>query len=125
MAGGNAPGAGQLRNQNADRGLWVAIQRPQIQLATDLAGRAHEIEDWHSRQNSGADRWIIRRPTAARDATIPPANILTITASAALAAPRQKKPPTINRPAPMSGAEWWQNKGNSEEMDGVPYRSRR
>ena len=51
------------------------------------------------------------------------AAILTITASAALAEPRQKQPPTINRPVPISGAEWWQNKGIAEEM-GVPYRSR-
>ena len=51
--------------------------------------------------------------------------ILTITASAALAAPRQKQPPTINRPGPMSGAEWWQNKGIAEDMVGVPYRPRR
>ena len=61
------------------------------------------------------------------------AAILTITASAALAAPRQKQPPTINRPepptinrpAPISGAEWWQNRGIAEEMNGVPYRPRR
>src|SRR5712672_1725159 len=51
------------------------------------------------------------------------AAFLTITASAALAEPRQKQPPTINRPVPISGAEWWQNKGIAEEM-GVPYRSR-
>jgi hypothetical protein len=53
------------------------------------------------------------------------AAILTIAASAAVAAPRQKQPPTIYRPAPMSGAEWWQNKGISEELLGVPYRPRR
>jgi hypothetical protein len=53
------------------------------------------------------------------------AAILTITPSAALAEPRQKEPPTIDRPAPMSGAEWWQNKGISEELLGVPYRPRR
>jgi hypothetical protein len=53
------------------------------------------------------------------------AAILTITASAAFAAPREKKPPTINRPAPISSAEWWQNRGNAEEMVGVPYRPRR
>jgi hypothetical protein len=52
------------------------------------------------------------------------AAIFTITASAALAAPRQKQPPTINRPAPISGSEWWQNRGNAEEMDGVVYRPR-
>ena len=34
-------------------------------------------------------------------------------------------PPTINRPAPISGAEWWQNKGIAEDMVGVPYRPRR
>ena len=53
------------------------------------------------------------------------AAILTLTASAAaLAAPRQKHPPTVNRPtAPMSGAEWWQNQGNAEDM-GIPYRRR-
>jgi hypothetical protein len=45
---------------------------------------------------------------------------LTITASAALAAPRQKQPPTINRPAPILSGEWWQNKGNAEELVGVP-----
>ena len=48
------------------------------------------------------------------------AALLTITASAAVAAPRQKEPPTVNHPTPMSGAEWWQNKGNAEDM-GVPY----
>jgi hypothetical protein len=50
------------------------------------------------------------------------AAILTLTASAAFAAPRQK-PPTINQPAPLPG-EWWQNRGNAEEMDGVVYRPR-
>ena len=53
------------------------------------------------------------------------AAILTITASATLAEPRQNQPPTINRPAPISGAEWWQNQGIAEEMIGVPYRPRR
>jgi hypothetical protein len=64
------------------------------------------------------------------------AAILTITASAAEAAPRKKKqPPTINRPvpvpsgvnrsSPMSGAEWFQDKGVSEELKGVPYQPRR
>jgi len=54
------------------------------------------------------------------------AAILTITASAAVAAPRQKQQPLINRPAPtpISGSEWWQNRGNAEEMDGVIYRPR-
>ena len=50
------------------------------------------------------------------------AAILTITASAALAAPRNKQPPTINRPALISGAEWWQNRGIAEEMMGIVYR---
>jgi hypothetical protein len=53
------------------------------------------------------------------------AAILTLTASAALAAPRQNPPPTINRPAPILPGEWWQNKGAAEEMVGVPYRGRR
>ena len=50
------------------------------------------------------------------------AAILTITASAALAAPRKKQPPTINRPALISGAEWWQSRGIAEEMVGIVYR---
>jgi hypothetical protein len=61
------------------------------------------------------------------------AAILTITATAALTAPRQaalagprqKQPPTINRPAPISGAEWWQNRSAAEEMVGVRYRGNR
>jgi hypothetical protein len=51
------------------------------------------------------------------------AAILTITASAALAAPSQK-PPTINQPAPLPG-EWWQNKGVVEDDMGMVYRRRR
>src|SRR5712671_2779114 len=50
------------------------------------------------------------------------AAILTITASAALAAPRKKQPPTINRPVLISGADWWQNRGIAEEMVGIVYR---
>jgi hypothetical protein len=53
------------------------------------------------------------------------AAILTITASAALAAPRQKQAPTIKPPAPISGAQWWQDKGIAEDMIGVDYRPRR
>jgi len=54
------------------------------------------------------------------------AAILTITASAALAAPRQRPPETINRPTvPMSGAEWFQNRGVVEDDMGLVYRRRR
>jgi hypothetical protein len=49
------------------------------------------------------------------------AALLATAASAAFAAPRQAQPATINRPPPATGAEWWQDKGNSEDM-GVPYR---
>jgi hypothetical protein len=51
--------------------------------------------------------------------------ILTITASAAVAAPRQKQPPTITPPAPITGAEWWQNKGVVEDDMGSVYHRRR
>ena len=51
------------------------------------------------------------------------AAILTITASAALAAPREKTPPMISRPAPLPG-EWWQNRGNVEDDMGLVYRRR-
>ena len=53
------------------------------------------------------------------------AAILTLTAFAALAAPRQKHAETINRPAPISGAEWFQNKGVVEDDMGMVYRPRR
>jgi hypothetical protein len=48
------------------------------------------------------------------------AAIVATTASAAFAAPRQSPPPTVNRPAPNTGAEWWQDKGNADDM-GVAY----
>ena len=44
--------------------------------------------------------------------------ILTITASAALAAPRQRPDETINT-VPMSGVEWFQNRGVVEEDMGM------
>jgi hypothetical protein len=53
--------------------------------------------------------------------------ILMINVSAAVAAPRQKNQALVNRPppitVPITGAEWWQNKGISEEV-GIPYRRR-
>ena len=52
------------------------------------------------------------------------AAILTITASAAVAAPRQKQQPLINRPAPLPG-EWWQNRGIVEDDMGMVFRRRR
>ena len=54
------------------------------------------------------------------------AAILTITASAALAAPRQKPPETIDRPTvPMSSAERFQTRGVVEDDMGMVYRPRR
>jgi hypothetical protein len=54
------------------------------------------------------------------------AAILTITASAALAAPRQRPDETINRPTvPMTGAEHFQSRGVVEEDIGSVYRPRR
>ena len=56
--------------------------------------------------------------------------VLMINVSAAGAAPRQKNQALINRPAPIAvsrpgtGAEWWQDKGYSEEVVGIPYRRR-
>jgi hypothetical protein len=53
------------------------------------------------------------------------AAITLITASAAGAQTRQRQE-LVNRPAPnvtISGAEWWQNKGNSEDM-GSTHRGR-
>ena len=52
------------------------------------------------------------------------AAVLAISASSALAAPRQKKPPTIYRPAPMPTGGWWQNKGIVEDMGSVYRRPR-
>jgi hypothetical protein len=53
--------------------------------------------------------------------------VLMINISAAVAAPQQKNQPLVNRPPPITvpdtGAEWWQNKGISEEV-GIPYRRR-
>jgi len=56
--------------------------------------------------------------------------VLMINVSVAVGAPRQKNQQLVNRPAPttvnrpVTGAEWWQDKGYSEEVVGVPYRQR-
>jgi hypothetical protein len=45
------------------------------------------------------------------------AAILATTTSAAFAAPTPKR--HDNATVPTTGAEWWQNKGNAEEMGSV------
>ena len=49
------------------------------------------------------------------------AAIALSSASSTFAAPKQKaSAQSESRPLPETGAEWWQNKGNAEDM-GVPY----
>ena len=49
------------------------------------------------------------------------AAMLATTISAAFATPKQK--PNNNTTVPITGAEWWQDRGNAEDM-GVVYRPR-
>ena len=49
------------------------------------------------------------------------AAILATTISAAFAGPKPKR--ETNSTVPMTGAEWWQSKGNADDM-GVDYRRR-
>ena len=49
------------------------------------------------------------------------AAMLATTISAAFAAPKQK--PQNNTTVPMTSAEWWQDRGNAEDM-GIVYRRR-
>jgi ABC-type sugar transport system substrate-binding protein len=46
------------------------------------------------------------------------AAVIAAAASAALAAPGQGQSTYINR-APTSGAEWWQDRGNADDMGSV------
>jgi hypothetical protein len=98
---------------------WTAIPPADLPWGGHARTKGAPIRRW-----GRVERWRYRMFQKCTVSTVLAA-ILTITASAALAAPRQKPPPTINRPAPISGAEWWQNKGIAEDMVGVPYRPRR
>jgi hypothetical protein len=50
------------------------------------------------------------------------AAVVATMVSTAFASPRHNRPSqTVNRPVPSTGAEWWQTKGNSEDM-GIVYR---